>query len=77
MAKPTLELEALAMTDSELSKAQVDMRAAILEDAQQIKRLPPNASVDCLAAALRLKLACLETVHDERRIRRSFAGSKR
>lgn len=77
MAKPALELEALTMTDSELAEAQNNMKAAILQDAQQIKRLHANAIVDCVVAALRVKLASLEAIQDERRFRRSFARSKR
>ena len=77
MTIPTSELEALTMTDSELSAAQANTRAGVLEDAQLVKRLPTNASVDRLAAALRLKLRYLEAIRDECRFRRSFARSKR
>jgi len=65
------------MTDSELSKAQLNLREAILDDAQKLKRLPPDASVERLAIELRLVLACLEAIQVERRFRRSFAASKR
>ena len=73
---PTLELVALIMTDAELARAQVNLKAAMVDDVQQIKRLPPGARVDTLASALRLKIAFLETLYIEGRIRRSFVGSK-
>jgi len=77
MAMPTSALEVLTMTDSELSSARESAKAAILDDAQRLTRLPSNASVERFAAALRLKLAYLEAIHEERRFRRHVSRSKR
>ncbi len=76
MVEPTMELEALTMTDSGLARAQSEMVTAIVDDVQRIRRLHGNASVASVTSALRLKLGLLETLNSERRSRRALARSR-